>query len=197
MRLSAFETYCMYLAIKQHFTSTYDFFKYHGKVNAKLESFKLKNDQYNFQKLSRKYDESEMVDFLVANFCFGNASWSGNLLDEEANDIYKAYLKRKQARTYTFQSDLEKIGDPRGKFDGDQPEILTMFMQGTISLETLIILDSIIGFKKVFDERLADDFFWPNNISRRMEKLKPFITWDAKKIREILKDHQESILNNA
>ena len=51
-----FDAYCLYLAVNNHFhTDSYDFFKYNGKVSAKLESFLKRKDKYHFAKLSRKY----------------------------------------------------------------------------------------------------------------------------------------------
>ena len=48
-----FDVYKTYLAVKLHFTSdTYDYYKYDGKVNAKLDTFTKRKDRYFFHKLS-------------------------------------------------------------------------------------------------------------------------------------------------
>lgn len=195
-RLSAFETYTLYLALKRHFTSSYDFFKYGGKINASLESFKAKRDQYNFQKLSRKYSDVEMKDFLVANFISNSVSWSGNLLSPEAESTYMAYLKRRQSLSHFFSEELQNLGDLKSKFTGDPPEIISIYLGGRVSLETMILLDNVIHFKDKYDVTLKDDFLWPN-ISRYMEKFKPFLEYDPKKITQILKDYQKEHLNTA
>ena len=92
MRLSAFDTYALFLALKQHFTqANYDYFRYHGKTRANKESFIQRKDRFYYQKLSRKYDSEQMVDFLVANLLKG-LIWVGNLLDDEAHENYLAYL---------------------------------------------------------------------------------------------------------
>ena len=63
-----YDAYCLYLAINNHFHSeSYDFFKYNGKVSAKLESFMKRKDKYHFAKLARKYN-GELQDFYVATY---------------------------------------------------------------------------------------------------------------------------------
>ena len=64
-----FEVFKCYLTIKLHFTTdTYDYEEYGGKVNCKLETFTKRNDRYFFHKLSKQYDQKNIVDFFVANF---------------------------------------------------------------------------------------------------------------------------------
>ena len=51
-----FDVYKTYLAVKLHFASdTYDYYKYDGKVNAKLDTFTKRKDRYFFHKLSTRY----------------------------------------------------------------------------------------------------------------------------------------------
>ena len=64
-----FEVYKEYLAIKNHFTTkSYDYGKYGGKVNVKLESFTKRNDRHFFHKLSKRYPEREITHYFVCNF---------------------------------------------------------------------------------------------------------------------------------
>ena len=48
-----FDVFKVYLAVKLHFTSNYDYFEYDGKVNCKLETFTKRNDRYFFHKLTQ------------------------------------------------------------------------------------------------------------------------------------------------
>ena len=63
-----FDVFKVYLAVKLHFTSNYNYFDYDGKVNCKLETFTKRNDRYFFHKLSKKYGKDEILDFFVSNF---------------------------------------------------------------------------------------------------------------------------------
>ncbi len=57
-----FDVFKTYLGIKLHFTTnTYDWFKYEGKVNCKLDTFTKRNDRYCLQKISTRYPKDEVV----------------------------------------------------------------------------------------------------------------------------------------
>lgn len=196
MRLTSFDTYTLYLAIKQHFTQdSYDYFKYHGKVKANKESFLNRRDKYQFQKLCRKYTSDEMMYFLVANAVKG-ITWPGALLDDESHDNYMAYLKRNQALSYTFSNELDalfahdridrifKVGDGHRYL----PPILNARMCDLISAETFIILDKFIGFSSVIDNDLKGNSFLWDRYNKPAQKLHPFLNYDKTKMKAILKE---------
>ena len=88
-----YDAYCLYLAINNHFHSdSYDFFKYNGKVSAKLGSFMKRKDKYHFAKLSRLYND-ELKDFLVANLS-RQKYYVRNLLEQECMNNYKEFKKK-------------------------------------------------------------------------------------------------------
>jgi hypothetical protein len=195
MRLSAFDTYALYLALKQHFTqASYDYFKYHGKTRANKESFMQRKDKYQFQKLSRMYSDEEMRDFLVANL-LKEKSWVGDFLEDDANDNYLAYLRRKQSLSYVFSNELDELfsHDPPdrafkvGKGHLHLPPILNFIMCGAMSPETFVILDRFIGFSSVLDKNLSDDYLW-SKYRMLPQKLHPFLSYDKDKMKTILKD---------
>ena len=83
-----FDVYKTYLAVKLHFASdTYDYYKYGGKVNAKLDTFTKRKDRYFFHKLSTKYAETDILDFFVANFLSDSKRWIGNLLANDGRGV--------------------------------------------------------------------------------------------------------------
>jgi hypothetical protein len=195
MRLSAFDTYALYLALKQHFTQdSYDYFKYHGKTRANKESFLQRRDKYQFQKLSRMYSNEEMTDFLVANL-LKEKSWVGDLLEDDANDNYLSYLRRKQSLAYTFTNELDELfsqDPPDRAFKVGEgylhlPPILNFIMCGAMSPETFVILDRFIGFSSVLDKKLADDYLW-SKYRMLPRKLHPFLNYDKEKMKNILKE---------
>ena len=118
--LTGYETFCLYLALKNHFTrDSYDFFKYHGKTHATKESFINRRDRFQFQRLSRKYNADQMKDFLVANFLHDDRIWVGQLLEEDAEDRYNEYVKRNQSLTYSFKNDSGKTTECLIPFSSD------------------------------------------------------------------------------
>jgi len=190
MRLSAYDTYNLYIGLKNHFsTYSYDFFKYKGKVRSTKESFSIRKDKYKFQKLSRLYPENEMLDFLVANLSQDSNKWVGDLIEDESSSVYKEYIKRKQAISHFFENELDNIlkdvKRPNELFSGDFPSILTLYLQKEISLESMVILNDFIQYSKKFDDKLSTDFLWPK-IKMRLIKIKPFIDYDKNKIKKIL-----------
>ena len=63
------DVYLTYCAMKAHFsTGDYDFSKYDGKSKVSRESFWKRNDRIFFVKLSRKYNDTEIKEYLLANF---------------------------------------------------------------------------------------------------------------------------------
>lgn len=196
MKLSPFETFYLFQGLKLHFTSpSYCFFKYNGKTRASSDSFEQRKDRFQFQKLSKKlHNAEEMRDFLVANFLRGK-TWIGDFLDDESNDAYLDYLRRKQSLTYVFTNDLDKFfsdNSPNTAFkiigENDHlPPILNSVMCGSMSPETYVILDRFIGFSSVFDAKLSDDYLW-SKYRMLTRKFHPFLSYDKSKMSTILKE---------
>lgn len=196
MKLTPYQTFCLYLAIKSHFTQKkYDYFKYSGTVRATPESFEKRRDKYYFSRLSKKYNENEMLDFLVANFIHDN-KWIGDLLEDTGHDNYIKYLKRKQAFTYYFTNELtallSTVDDPRDLFicsSSTYPRIINEYLAGTISLETLSVLNRFICFFDQFDKKIdQDDIVW-SSVRLKSIKLHSFLEYNKKRIKDVLKKH--------
>lgn len=193
MRLSAYDTYALYIALKNHFSQEkYDYFKYRGKSRVSPDTFQQRRDKYQFQKLSRLYNEDEMQEFLVANF-LSDTTWVGDLLTDEARDRYMTYQKIKQSLAYSFTNDLDLLfskSPPELAFkkkSGTYPEVLTLLMRGQISIQTFTILNRYLGLVPRFDADLGvDDIMW-SKYRLKVIKLHPFMEYDDAKIKTILK----------
>lgn len=193
MRLSAFDTYCLYLALKNHFTrESYDFFKYNGKTSASQDSFQKRRDQYQFQKLSRKYSADEMTPFIVSNLMKGK-SWVGDLLDEEADEVYRKHLKIEQSLSYVFGNELDNLFSehhPSRCFKiqrGSYPSLLMSYIRGNVSNQTMIILDRFLNYIPRWDSAYQDDLIWSKH-SLLLRKYAPFVEYDKTKLKNILKN---------
>lgn len=192
---TGFAAYALYNALKLHFTSnSYDYFKYHGKTSVSKNTFSTKKERFSFYKLSRKYSIEELKNFYVANFIVGKGNWARELLTPEAEDNYKRWQKITQSLTYTFENDimllLDKVKTPNELLSvssGDYPMLLKATMQEDISLETLVILNDIMKFFVMWNEKIEDDIIWPN-FRMKCEKYSPFLSYDKKKFKTILKD---------
>lgn len=192
--MTPYECFVMYSALKLHFNQEkFDFHQYNGKVRISKDAFEKRKDKYDFVKLVRKYSDTEMQSFLVSNFLFNKKIWSKDLLMPEAEDRFLEFQKRHQSMSYNFKNEIEKL---TSKFEDlndafkcrsdEYPSLLRMTLQKDISLETFIILDSILNFVPIWNKKIDDTFLWPN-FMLLCKKYKPFLQFDISKFRNILK----------
>ena len=193
-----FDVFKTYLAVKNHFTTDYDYNKYGGRVTAKLESFTKRSDRYFFHKLSKRYNERDILDYFVSNFAVDGNKWVGNLLNNEGTENYTRYKKYKESFDYHFRNDLVAI---RNDFDnrgilfndgfvvhsGQHPRVLRLHIQRRIHIQTTIILDSILSFSKVWNKEITEKVVWPK-IAHTLAKLRPFVLYNQTQAKLIMKD---------
>ena len=75
MKMDAIDAYKVYLGVKNHFTlDSYDWFKYHKKVNVTYDSFLKRKDKIFFAKLGNRKD-AYLEEFLVSNFLHDTKMW--------------------------------------------------------------------------------------------------------------------------
>jgi hypothetical protein len=187
--MTPFESYKTFLAVKSHFTSdSYDYVKYNGKVNASSTSFETRKDKYQFYKLSK---HKNPLQYLVANFVDGDLKWIGDLFDDKSEKVYADWLKRQQSISYIFEQDLNKLltlfDDNVIVKNGQHPYLLKQYLRREISIETIIILNDILGFFGHWNKKIEDGVLWPS-IYKKLSKYKPFFHYDIFKCRKILKD---------
>ena len=91
MKVTPFDTYQHYLSLKNHFTNPkYDFFRYGAKTRASVSSFNKRRDKYWFEKTSRKYNDEEVVKFLVSNFAYADNPqnlWIGEIISSGERNL--------------------------------------------------------------------------------------------------------------
>jgi len=197
---TGFTAYTLYQAIKLHFTSDYDFFKYNGKTNVSKDSFMHSKSKYSFYKLSRKYSYDDLKDFYVANFIEHDVNWVGEITGPEGEETYKKWQKRIQGLTYRFEQDImslmDSVDEPNQLLvvkNGQYPKLLVSTQQGDIAIETLVIMNDIMNFFPMWDKKIDDTIIWPT-YKKRCEKYSPFLIYDKRKFKTIL---QESVKENA
>ena len=188
------DAYRCYLSMKNHFTKDkYDYHKYRGKVRATNEAFYKRKDRFWFEKLARNKSDQEVVDFFVSNFitCTDPSKlWIGELI-KDGEGRYVEWKKRNQSLSYIFKEETESIfsnGDFDSMFaiDGTRhPQILKEYLRKNISIETLVILNQILGFRENFDSHLKDPVW--ETVSMRIKKYSPFLNIDVQRYKQILK----------
>lgn len=195
MILEPLNCYKTYLALKNHFTKpNYDYQKYCGKVKASLQTFYKRKDRMWFEKLSRQKSDKEIIDFFVANFvsCDDPQSlWIGEII-RDGETRYKSWSKKVQSLTYLFTEEINEVFDSKNfeemfLVQGNRhPQVLKEYLQGKLSLETMVVLNNILNYKKDFDKKLSDPIW--EFVSMRILKYSSFLHTDIFKFKKILKE---------
>jgi hypothetical protein len=192
--MDAFDTYKTYVAIKNHFTvESYDYFKYGKKSKINFDTFLKRKDKIFFAKLgNRKGDYIE--DFLVANFIHDTKIWVGELLSDSSETRYKDWKRKNESLTYHFTNEIdfissmssEEFNDMFKVNSGEHPKIILNYLQGELSIETLIILDSLLNFIQRYDKMIHDPVY--KEVSNLCKKYRPFLRFDQAKMRLVVKN---------
>ena len=168
-QVTPYEVYQKYLSLKQHFNKkNYDYFKFQGKVRANESSFEKRKDKHHFIRLSKIYKDEELTKFFVSNFVKSKDLWVGNATSPEGRSNYIAWKTKIQSLPYVFENELEEMFDENENFndifnveDGQHPPIVRHVFGEEVSLETFIVLDSILNFTSKFNEKIEETVIWP------------------------------------
>ena len=110
----------------------------------------------------------------------------------EGEGRYTSWKKRTQSLTYLFKEETESIFeninfDSMFVLDGSRhPQILKEYLKDNISIETLVILDRILGFRKNWDKKLQDPVW--ETVSMRMKKYSPFLNIEVSRYKKVLQE---------
>jgi T4 gene Gp59 loader of gp41 DNA helicase/T4 gene Gp59 loader of gp41 DNA helicase C-term len=188
-----YATFALYHTLHLHFTQkSYNYFKYHGKCNIGKDAFLNRRDKYIFYAISRKYNLEDAKQFFIANLLHKPKAWIGELNSVEADEVYLTWKKRNQALTYTFEQDIISLFDsvetPNDLLvvrDGQEPKLLKELYYENIAPETLIILNRLLNFFDMWDEKIQDDIVYPAAMFK-LKKYEPFVDFDVAKFKKIL-----------
>jgi|TARA_X000001382_G_scaffold5475_2_gene4630 hypothetical protein len=182
--MTPLETYQSYLALKLHFGGKYDYFKYGGKTSATLSAFEKRKDKFKFVKLSQKLSDPQILDYYLANFIRGK-EWIGDF--DQKN--WLEHKKVNQSLEYVYKNDIEKLLTISENFDilfkvgeGNHPKLVKAYLGKKISLETLVILEKVLEYRKQFDAKISETYVWPK-VSLLIKKYEPFLDIDARAFR--------------
>ena len=188
------DVYLMYCAMKAHFSKgDYDFVDYKGKTKIKRESFYKRKDRNFFVRLSRKYKvEEEIKNYFVSNFIKDKKGYIANFSDE----IYESWKLKRQGFFDMFVVEMKPLVEAFEDLfvveNGQHPKIMKEFLGSRISLETLIIMDELVGFDTQWNDAMKDDIIWLD-LRNLMDNYERFLTIDREQYRiRLLKLIEES-----
>ena len=204
--MESWEAYQMYLGLKLHFTSDYDYKRYGGKTSASKASFLKRKDRNFFSRVARKYEGKEL-DFFLSNFIKQPKGYIGDFKEEN----YIEWSKNQQSLTYNFIKDMSHLVSQES-FDnifkcesGKHPTLIKSYLAKRISLETMVILQSLVNYMKQFDK---DVLHWQNydlvvindDFEKCYKKIIDYINSNLKKDnlekynKDVISDHVASLL---
>jgi hypothetical protein len=108
--------------------------------------------------------------------------------DEET---YTKFLKVIDSMSYMFRNELEEISDV--KFDDlleiedTYPRIVQLHLEGTVSLETVCIINRLTGFIDRANNQITETILWPD-LFTKISKYQSFLKFDDNKFKNIIVD---------
>ena len=185
------DVYLMYCALKAHFgKGDYDYITYKGKTKIKRDSFYKRKDRSFFVKIAKKYDNPQ--DFFISNFIEDRNGYIANFSD----DNYQSWKLKRQGFFDEFEVEMHPLVQSFEDLfvieNGQHPKLLKEFLGGRVSIETVIILNDLVGFDKTWNKEMEEDIVWID-LRNLMNNYERFLTIDEKRYRmKLLKLIEES-----
>ena len=199
-----FSAWVVYQGIYAHFTRDYDYFKFNGKgnwssIDSMQRSFSKQELNGNFSSqrkifkdIGKNFTNKEaLIYFYLSQFT--NGITYPTYFD---SDLYDEYIERMNNFDFSIKKDVMEIKRYLDKFEAkfddifkvdgiNHPVILKMGLSKNISLETVAVLDMLLGFVGNIDNTL-DDPLW-SDYSNLIKNYKPFLEVDTNKQKKIIK----------
>ena len=136
-----------------------------------------------------KYSDTEIKEYLLANFVKDSKGWVGNFNDSN----YDEWKYKMQRLTHIFEqevtpllSDFKTEGKELFKVPkGSHPKLLKEYLGKRVSAETMVILDKIMDYSSKWDTQMEDDMIWPK-VKILLNNYKKLLTFDKKECKMIL-----------
>ena len=194
--MEGLRSYQKYLAIKLHFTTDYDYFKYGGKSrSASASSFEKRKDVIFFRRIERRYSDEELTDYFVANFVEDSTSrWIGELSSLKSEKTYAAWKRKIESFGYEFKNEMISLRDisdnPANLWrveSNQHPKVLQLYLASKLSIESMLATNRVLKYIPMWDKKIEEQFIWPD-ISKRLKKYDSFLRLDTNKIKQIMKE---------
>jgi len=151
-----YETFRIHTALRAHFTSKYDFFKFKGLTkNNRPSHYETCKPRYYYNRLEKKYS-TNILGFLICNMVIDPTIFAGALLEDEKYDKrFKAWIGKTESLRYTFDQDIKRCLEEKNITKSNckdyffpsngVPILFNDVLTGRMSTESFIILDSLMG----------------------------------------------------
>lgn len=185
----------IFVALRLHFTGSYDYIKYQGKTRATLKPA----ETWAVEKIAFKFHNEDTVrDFFVANMIdsFVKTGKIGSFINAYANkdatDIYDKSTNWYNA-SYNLTSDLNKFDDIKDMtvcVDGNHPKIFQSVLDGEISIFTMACVMMFMSPRiDTYWNKNCDDTVLFGGYIHFLRKYVPLIPKDIEKIKETINNY--------
>ena len=146
--LDSFHASLLCKSLKLHFNSEkYDYFKFKGKLKrgdtlAARNKF-LQNDiKFYYEQLGKHEDPGNL---LVSNFLANPKAFITDIVSTEGLTIHEKRVGRLSSLYYNFEQELSKISSIKEMMSTNNglPTLLSMYVSGELSPETIVIIDRV------------------------------------------------------
>ena len=143
--------------------------------------------------MSRKKSDEQIVQYFISNFVSTedpSKVWIGEII-QNGETNFQNWQKRNQSLAYVFGDEVERVFkgssfDSYFHTSGQHPKILKEYLKGNVSIETLVILDKVLGYVEKFDKKILDPIW--GSVSMKIKKYGPFLNIDVPRYKKILKE---------
>ena len=189
MRMTGYEAFILHHAVNLHFNRSYDCWKYNFKTNVTEKTYWKRPDKFQLTKIGKRFKTRDDIILYFASHQIAGNKYTGDMIRDE--DTYTKFLKRIDSISYLFKNELEEISDV--KFDklleikDTYPRIIQLHLEGTVSLETVCIVNRLTGFIEKANSRISETILWPD-LYNKISKYQSFLKFDDSKMRKIVLD---------
>lgn len=185
--MNGFKAFKYYTAIKLHFTNDkFDVFTNRGHIKGSVDTFQRRNDRMLFEKIARTYStDKQCIQFIASNFMYDHPDLVYDLTT--ADQHYREYIRRKQSITKLFTDDLDIIVRSGAEYDQYEfvghkiPDVIQLYMAKKITLETMVILNTLDGFVDKMKQSSQMSLMLENDL-RRIRKSAGFVKFDSYRV---------------
>ena len=187
----AFNVFCVFKSIKLHLTDVkYDCLKYNFKVHCDVNAFLKSNLKSVCHVLLKKYKEDIKYLFL-SNLIVNDNLNVFDVVGDDANKIYLEWIDRISNINELFDKELLNV--KREYFVPDlNSDFYNLLSSGSISFETLSILDILTGWTDVW---LSNKEISKNIVVKswliKVKKYSKLLNVDIDELKNIFKKHLE------
>ena len=186
--LDSFHASLLFRSLKLHFTTEkYNYFAYNGRIRgdsiAAKNKFEATKTKFFYASLGKHPDPEGL---LVANFLAEPRAFIIDIVGDKGYNVYSDWLSRKASLHYRFAQELEhfdSIKEFKEVTDSGLPLLIEKYLEGNVSPETVVILDSCIH---KLDEWAQLKHPLLDQTILKLRKYKPFVSYDKKKVRSTI-----------